>query len=189
MGYFGIGHCKRHLDAAFIITITINLIAPHPETRIVIPHEYTARALLAETEARFHSCLEQISNHRCRIQIKPRLADVFLHSKGDVAGFNMISQKHVDFLICRNDDWMPILGIELDDDSPKKTARKQRDMFMNELFASTGIPLLRIHVREVNQVEKLIHTLTQAWYHRWTTLAHHQAAILKLKNPVTSRGH
>jgi hypothetical protein len=58
-----------------------------------------------------------------------------------------------------------------------KTARKQRDMLVNELFASKGIPLLRIHVREVNQVEKLIHTLTQAWYHRWTTLAHHQAAI------------
>ncbi len=113
---------------------------------------------------------------------------MFQHNKGDVAGFNKISQKHVDFLICRHDDWMPILGIELDDDSHKKTARKLRDMLVNELFASKGIPLLRIHVREVNQVEKLIHTPTQAWYHRWTTLAHHQAAILKLKNPVTSRG-
>jgi hypothetical protein len=52
----------------------------------------------------------------------------------------------VDFLICRNDDWMPMLGIELDDDSHEKAARKQRDMFVNELFASTGIPLLRIHL-------------------------------------------
>ncbi len=148
----------------------MKLIAPHSETRIAIDHDYTAKPLLTPTEARFHTCLELISQRRCRIQIKPRLADVFAHAKGDLAGFNKISQKHVDFLICRNDDWMPMLAIELDDDSHELKARKQRDIFVNSLFASTGIPLLRIHVKEIDQIEALVEKLTLAWQRRWAAL-------------------
>ena len=92
----------------------MNLIAPLPDTRIACPYHYTPKALLTPTEARFHTCLEEITQQRCRIQIKPRLADVFDHDRVNGA-FQMISQKHIDFLICRNDDWLPMLGIELDD--------------------------------------------------------------------------
>ncbi len=153
----------------------MNLVAPPSETRIALSHDYTPKPLLSPTEARFYSCLRQISEHRCLIQVKPRLADVFQHAKGDVSGFNKISQKHVDFLICRNDDWMPMLGIELDDDSHERKERRQRDMFVNALFAATGIPLLRIHVREVEQVEKLVETLTRGWMQRWSALTERQA--------------
>ena len=125
--------------------------------------------LLTPTEARFHACLLQITQERCRIQIKPRLADVFQHEKQKGA-FQMISQKHVDFLICRNDDWMPMLGIELDDASHNSAKVKERDMFVNLLFASTGVPLLRLPVQELDQMERLVEELTRAWNHRWKTL-------------------
>ncbi|MBK8091035.1 MAG: DUF2726 domain-containing protein [Verrucomicrobiaceae bacterium] len=148
----------------------MKLIAPLTDTRIALEHHYKPKALLTPTEARFHACLEQISQHRCRIQVKPRLADVFQHAKGDLSGFNKVSQKHVDFLICRNDDWMPMLGIELDDDSHERKDRKERDMFVNALFALTNIPLLRIHVREVDRVEQLVETLSRGWLRRWQTL-------------------
>jgi hypothetical protein len=59
-----------------------------------------------------------------------------------------------------------MLGIELDDDSHNRADRKRRDVFVNELFASTGIPLLRIHVTELHQMERLVVTLTQAWQKR-----------------------
>jgi very-short-patch-repair endonuclease len=104
-----------------------------------------------------------------RILCKPRLADVFDHGSDGIA-FNKITQKHVDFLICRNDDWTPMLAIELDDDSHERQAVKKRDMFVNALFASTGIPLLRIHVREVEQIETLVKKLSYAWQHRWKAL-------------------
>jgi very-short-patch-repair endonuclease len=148
----------------------MNLIAPASDTRIAFPHHYTPKALLTPTEARFHACLEQISQHRCRIQVKPRLADVFQHQKHDRSAFAKVSQKHIDFLICRNEDWMPMLGIELDDDSHQRKDRKERDMFVNALFASTGIPLLRIHVREIEQVERMVQKLTQGWLQRWAAL-------------------
>lgn len=148
----------------------MNLIAPNPKVRVAIDHDYRPKALLTPTEAKSHHCLMSLSENRVRIQCKPRLADVFDHAKGDLAAFNKISQKHVDFLICRNDDWTPMLAIELDDDSHERKAVKNRDMFVNALFASAGIPLIRIHVREVEQIERLVAKLTHAWHHRWKML-------------------
>ncbi|MFT4641501.1 MAG: ribosome assembly protein YihI (activator of Der GTPase) [Verrucomicrobiales bacterium] len=55
-----------------------------------------------------------LSGDRCHLVCKPRLAD-FVQHHGE--GFQSISQKHVDFLVCRLDDCMPMLGIELDDSS------------------------------------------------------------------------
>ena len=148
----------------------LKLIAPNPQLRVAMPYDYAAKALLTPTEARFHACLLQITQDRCRIQIKPRLADVFQHLTGGGAAFSMISQKHVDFLICRNDDWMPMLGIELDDASHNTAERRKRDVFVNHLFASTGVPLLRLPVSELDHMEALVQKLTQAWHHRWAVL-------------------
>ncbi len=147
----------------------MKLIAPDPEMRVAMPYAYTAKALLTPTEARFHSCLLQITQERCRIQIKPRLADVFEHEKVNGA-FQMISQKHIDFLICRNEDWMPMLGIELDDASHNRAEIKKRDMFVNLLFASTGVPLVRLPVAELDHLERLIEEHTRAWHYRCSLL-------------------
>ena len=146
----------------------MKVIAPPAGTRIAFAHHYKAKALLTHAEARFHECLDAISQNRCHILCKPRLADVFQHE--DRTGFNKVSQKHVDFLICRKEDWMPMLGIELDDPSHETRKRRDRDIFVNSLFASVGLPLVRIHVSEVDQVEKLVGNLTQAWHHRWAAL-------------------
>ncbi|WP_395750945.1 DUF2726 domain-containing protein [Prosthecobacter sp.] len=147
----------------------MKLIAPDPEMRVAMPYDYTAKPLLTPTEAKFHACLLQITQERCHIQVKPRLADVFQHEKTNGA-FQMISQKHVDFLICRPDDWMPMLGIELDDPSHDRAEAKKRDIFVNQLFASTGVPLLRLPVHELDRLEHLVAELTKAWNRRSKTL-------------------
>ena len=97
------------------------------------------------------------------------MADFLDHQNKSVA-FNKISQKHVDFLICRQGDWMPMLGIELDDNSHSKTAVKKRDMFVNAVFAQVGIPLLRIHVAELENITSLVQKLSLAWSQRWKRL-------------------
>lgn len=63
-----------------------------------------------------------------------------------------------------------MLGIELDDDSHNDPKNFKRDMFVNDLFASTGVPLLRLPVRELDRMETLVTKLTQAWHRRWKTL-------------------
>lgn len=101
--------------------------------------------------------------------IKPRMADFLDHQNKSVA-FNKISQKHVDFLVCLPGDWMPMLGIELDDDSHSKTEVKKRDMFVNAVFAQVGIQLLRIHVAELENITSLVQKLSLAWSQRWQRL-------------------
>ncbi len=63
-----------------------------------------------------------------------------------------------------------MLGIELDDPSHSRAEAKKRDMFVNMLFASTGVPLLRLPVEELDHLEKLVSELTKAWHHRWKML-------------------
>lgn len=147
----------------------MQLIAPPSDTRIALEWRYQAKPLLTPTEAAFHTCLASLSDGRCHIVCKPRLADVF-ESLSGLTGFNKISQKHVDFLVCRPDDWMPMLAIELDDHTHNQARVKQRDMLVNAIFAQVGIPLLRIHVTEVERIETLVEKLSLAWQQRWQRL-------------------
>jgi hypothetical protein len=143
----------------------MQLIAPHADTRIALEWKYQPKPLLTPTEANFHTVLQSLSSDRCHILCKPRLADFLDHGKDGVA-FNKISQKHVDFLVCRPGDWMPMLGIELDDHTHNLKDVKKRDMLVNAIFAQVGIPLLRIHVSEVEKMEQLVEKLSLAWTSR-----------------------
>jgi len=107
---------------------------------------------------------------RCRILCKPRLAD-FIHHPPEPGAFQRLSQKHVDFLIGPNDSWVPMLVVELDDPSHESNSAKHSDMFKNRLFAHVGIPLVRIHVSEMQRVEEMVKMLTGAWVRRNETLA------------------
>lgn len=146
------------------------LVLPTTKAALLNGHEYKLKTLLTPTESKFYDCLESVSAGRCRIQIKPRLADVFLHVVGGSAAFNRISQKHVDFLLCDVKDWTPMLGVELDDDSHKNPETAARDEFVNELFACAGLPLLRVNVQEHYSLEQLVQHLTAGWKHRWLAL-------------------
>jgi hypothetical protein len=145
---------------------TMKLIAPAPGTRLAaLQHEYVAKPLLTVPEERFFRVLAAVSGDRVHIVCKPRLADFIQHSDG-LAGFNHISQKHVDFLVCRTGDWMPMLGIEVDDASHNRKDRRERDTFVNNLFAHVGVPLLRIGAREVEDLDVLVARLTDGWHNR-----------------------
>ncbi len=147
----------------------MKLIAPHADTRVSSPYQYTAKPLLTESEAKLLVCLVTLSRGMCMIACKPRLADFVQHYER--GGFNKISQKHVDFLIYRMEDGMPMMGIELDDPSHEAADRKKRDAEVNTLFAQIGIPLVRIHVSEMEKVEQLVGHLDRAWVRRTETLS------------------
>jgi len=146
----------------------MRLIAPHHDTRIAYTHRYSTKTLLTPSESRLFVSLTAMSQGRCLIACKPRLADFIQHY--DLAGFNKISQKHIDFLICRIPDGTPMLAVELDDPSHDAADRKRRDAEVNTLFAQVRIPLVRIDVTELAQIEKLLPRLDQAWLRRTETL-------------------
>ncbi len=125
----------------------------------------TPYPLLTSDEALFHACLENITAQRCHIQCKPRLFEI-LHAE-NVAGFLKICQRHIDFLIYRKGDWLPMVAIEFEDDSPGKASRKARDrQLVNDIFSTFGIPLLQVHEKDINQIDTLVHKLSNAWQQR-----------------------
>ena len=128
--------------------------------------------LLTPAESLFHACLESLTSQRCHIQCKPRLANVLQHES--IAGFLKLCQRHIDFLICRKEDWQPMLAIEFDEDDggADRLQRKMRDrLLVNDVLLATGVPLLQVHARELNQVETLVHKLSAAWQQRVAALA------------------
>ena len=70
------------------------------------------------------------------------------YRKGGAAHWNKINKKRIDFVICRKDNLEGLLAIELDGSSHKKSSRKERDDFVNELFEAIEFPLLRIPVQD-----------------------------------------
>ena len=54
----------------------------------------------------------------------------------------------------------PILGIELDDAGHRKWDRKERDEFVNKVFAVAGLPLIRIAVQPKYDLDALAKQLT-----------------------------
>jgi hypothetical protein len=156
----------------------VKLIAPSPGTNLAaLNHEYTPKALLTKVEAAFGQVLLTLSGDRIHMVCKPRLADFIQHDSADgFAAFNPISQKHVDFLFCRKTDWMPMLAVELDDSSHNLAHRRKRDAFVNNLMAHLGIPLLRVELREMHELEALVKKLSEAWDTRWRHLIHSGSA-------------
>ena len=154
----------------------MQLISPHADTRIALQWKYKPKPLLTPTEATLQLVLESLSNGRCHILCKPRLADFSQHVSGEFA-FQKISQKHVDFLVCRPGDWMPMLAIELDDYSHDRAEVKKRDMFVNAVFAQVGIPLIRINVNEMEKLEQIVEKLSLAWITRWHRLESAESAV------------
>src|SRR5436190_14870825 len=148
----------------------MQLIAPAPGTRLAaLKHEYSFKPLMSEIEQQFYACLHQLSGQRCHLVVKPRLAD-FVQHHGGIAAFNYISQKHVDFLVCRHGDWMPMLAIELDDSTHHRKERRDADSFKNNLFAHLGILLLRINVWEIGNLRALAGQLALGWENRCVQL-------------------
>ena len=130
----------------------------------------TPYPLLTTDESLFHACLENLTSQRCHVQCKPRLLEI-LHVES-VAGFLKICQRHIDFLMYRKGDWLPMVAIEFEDGSPGKATRKTRDrQLVNDIFSSFGIPVLQLQAKEIIEIDSLIHKLSTAWQERNANLA------------------
>ena len=139
-------------------------LAP-PESSFTTPYP-----LLTTDEALFHACLENLTSQRCHVQSKQRLLEI-LHAE-NVAGFLKICQRHIDFLIYRKGDWLPMVAIEFEDSSPGKATRKARDrQLVNDIFSTFGIPVVQVHSKEIIEIDSLVHKLSSAWQQRNANLA------------------
>lgn len=107
-------------------------------------------SLLTPAERRFYAALVTAIDPHMTICAKVRLADVLTLPPGTPewrAHFNRVQAKHLDFVLCNRDDLAPLLAIELDDSSHARSARRERDAFLNQACADAGLSVLRIPVQ------------------------------------------
>ena len=103
-------------------------------------------------ERRFYEALKQVADkNKWVIFPKVRMRDVFKiyskpHSKEMFIQNSKIVQKHVDFLLCETGNFCPIVGIELDDSSHNTLERIERDEFVDKVFDSADLPIVRVRV-------------------------------------------
>ena len=115
------------------------------------PEYVCCPSLLTPTEIRFHRGLKTALKPWYSVSCKTRLEDI-IRVRNDVGRKlrfscrNRIKSRHVDFLVYDPVDTEIIAAIELDDSSHLRRDRQERDRFVNDLFASCGLPLLRVPV-------------------------------------------
>jgi hypothetical protein len=114
------------------------------------PLPYRVRnEFLSAAEISFYHVVRGIVGDQAVIQTKVGLGDIFYVTRPNEnqAARSRISQKHVDFLLCEPKTLDPLAAIELDDSSHARADRQERDEFVNRVFETAGLPLLRFPVR------------------------------------------
>lgn len=103
---------------------------------------------LSPAELSFYLVLKNLVGDRAVISTKVNLGDLFYVKSHDRSEFrtytNKVDRKHVDFLLCDPKTIHPLVGIELDDKSHKRSDRKTRDDFVEMVFRAAQMPLLRV---------------------------------------------
>ncbi len=115
-----------------------------PSNNINFSNYKKADSILTEAEFNFYNVLSlALHNSEYIICPKVRIADFVkvLGKESRQSNLNRIKSKHIDFLIC-NKKLAPIVAIELDDKSHSN--KQDRDNFVNELYKSINLPILRI---------------------------------------------
>jgi hypothetical protein len=112
---------------------------------------------LSPAEASFFRVLKGVVNDEFLIFPKVSLKDIFFVSRPreNLAYYNKIDRKHVDFLLCDAGSLKPVMGIELDDASHQRQDRIERDELVESVFKEAGLPLRRIPARFAYSQEEL----------------------------------
>lgn len=101
---------------------------------------------LSPAETSFFQVLKTMMGDHFLICPKVSLGDIFYVSRPhENAGYrNKIDRKHVDFLLCNPKTLQPVFAIELDDASHRRPDRVERDAFVDEVFETAVLPLVRV---------------------------------------------
>ena len=113
---------------------------------------------LSRAEASFFKVLKTMIGDRLVICPRVSLAELFFVPRSDAyqAYQNKIDRKRLDFLLCDPGALKPIFAIELDDSSHERPDRLGRDAFVEEVFATAQLPLVRVPAQQAYDTHELI---------------------------------
>ena len=123
---------------------------------------------LSPAELSFYHVLKSIVGDHLTVLTKVRMIDLFyvVRPNENYSYRGKISQKHIDFLLCRPKTMQPIAGIELDDASHLRQDRIERDEFVDKVFEKANLPLLRFPTQRTYHTQEISAILKQALSNR-----------------------
>lgn len=112
---------------------------------------------LSAAESSFYHVLKSMLGERLVICPQVPLSAIFFVAQGRSyrTWQNKIDRKRVDFLLCQPGTLKPLLAIELDDSSHLRADRRERDAFVEQVFADAKLPLVRVPVRATYNTKEL----------------------------------
>jgi very-short-patch-repair endonuclease len=114
-------------------------------------------SFLTPAEVAYYRVLRMIYGDRYLIFAKVKvfdLCDVLDRPFNEVA-VNRIDRRHVDFVLCHQRTFKPMVAIELDDATHDRPQRRRQDAFLDEVFRAIGMKLVRQRVRLVYSVAEV----------------------------------
>ncbi|MBN1404362.1 MAG: DUF2726 domain-containing protein [Opitutales bacterium] len=119
--------------------------------------------LLTPTELKFWRVLRRVVPDELIIFSKVRLCDIAqVKDRNDIKAFHRISSKHVDFVLCREDDTAFVCVIELDDLSHLLPDRQKRDDFVDGVMKRCKLPILHIKTAKIYDETELERRIADA---------------------------
>ena len=119
---------------------------------------------LSPSELSFYHVLLSVSDESLTVCPKVNLNDIFFATGGDQkqVAKNKINRKHVDFLLCERSTMRPLAGVELDDSSHARADRQVRDGFVEQVFVTAKLPLLRFPAQRAYNTAEIAARISQA---------------------------
>ena len=156
----------NHNEKPGCLTAILRALGLGPKsTEREVPPYHIRDDFLSSAELNFYRVLRMAVSDWAVICPKVSLGELFYAKSGDYrqnrGWMNRIDRKHVDFLLCDPGTMQPLLGIELDDASHQQRDRQERDLFVNQVFATAGLPLQRVPVQTSYNVRELSVMLRQ----------------------------
>jgi len=121
--------------------------------------------LLSKAERSFYEVLLRSIGNDHVVFAKVRLLDLLWLPKGTAnaqSHRNRVQSKHVDFVLCQRASLTPVLVVELDDASHEAPSRQHRDMLVDRVLASAGLPVLHVPAKPGYVQAELITQINQA---------------------------
>lgn len=139
---------------------------------------FRRKSLLSPAELAFYRVLEAAVADRFVILLKVTVRDLceITHHPSDLAAFNRVAAKQVDFVLCDQTTLAPVVAIELDDSTNLPRERAERDVFMSDLFRVIGVGLIRHRVQPAYSPDAIA---------RWIDAAVARPAAAKPLSPIT----
>lgn len=153
---------------------------------------------LSQAEHSFYHVLRSMVGEHLVVCPKVNLADIFyvVRPNENYAARARIDRKHVDFLICEPKTMKPKFAVELEDASHSRRSRQERDRFVEEVFETAGLPLVRVPASaSYNQAElgalftrrRYLRSLRSKPASRWRSIVARWKALFQIARSVASR--